>query len=91
MSPRDSADLLELARQRVQSRELPSAATEPTLFAVTGSENRCSLCRSKISAKETSYEVEVREEPHAKVQTLHFHIACQEAWMFACGEGASRN
>lgn len=90
MNDRDSGDLIELARQLVQSGKLP-CAKEPTLWATAGSENRCSLCREKIEAKETGYEVEVRADEHAKPQTLYFHLPCHEAWALACEERTSPN
>lgn len=85
MSSRHYAELRALARERIKNHELP-CSEHPTVWAGQGSVTPCSLCRVVVSSQEMAYEVEVKTEECIAPLSLHFHIACHEAWLFACND-----
>lgn len=86
MKTKNPAELRALARARIKNHELPCAEL-PTVWAGAGSSTPCSLCHVVVSPEETAYEVEVEVDGCTAPQTLHLHIPCHEAWLFACNEG----
>lgn len=77
MDHRDLAAVLEIARQKLETGDLPDAPSH----AYAGYEQqalRCSLCDTEIEARDIGYDVNVIHQG-AKT-TLNFHRSCYEVW-----------
>jgi hypothetical protein len=69
----------EMARQRIQSGELPDRRPRST-WGGSGDGARCAVCDEGVRRDEFELEFEVKPEDGQNGATCRMHVACYTAW-----------